>query len=131
VTQHQNETAASATVDDAGHDKAFRGLLASLSDCFARSETRETFARVTRGMLMELDDVNCWSLSEAIGERGPHRLHHLVSRAVWDEQAVLQRTAAWAVGLLDNGDAILITSLLTSRSSAPGERAGRVREDGE
>jgi SRSO17 transposase len=59
-------------------------------------------------MLMELEDVNCWSLSEAIGERGPHRLHHLLARAVWDEQTVLQRTAAWAVDLLDDGDGILI-----------------------
>ena len=108
MTQHQNETAASATVDDTGHDTAFGGLLASLSGYFARSETRETFARMTRGMLMELEDVNCWSLAEAIGERGPHRLHHLLSRAVWDEQAVLERTAAWAVDLLDDGDGILI-----------------------
>ena len=82
--------------------------MACLSDCFARSETRETFARMTRGMLMELQDVNCWSLAEAIGERGPHRLHHLLSRAVWDEEAVLERTADWAVGLLDDGDGILI-----------------------
>ena len=86
----------------------FGGLLASLSDCFARCETRETFAGMARGMLMELEDVNCWSLSEAIGERGPHRLHHLLSRAVRDEEAVLERTAAWTVGLLDDGDGILI-----------------------
>ncbi|MCY0924581.1 transposase, partial [Streptomyces sp. H27-G5] len=90
------------------HDMAFGGLLASMAGCFARSETRETFARMTRGMLMELEDVNCWSLSEAIGERGPHRPHHLLSRAVWDEQQVLERTARWAVGLLDDGDGVLI-----------------------
>ncbi|WP_316959706.1 IS701 family transposase [Streptomyces sp. TRM68367] len=97
-----------ATVDHEGHGIAFGGLLASVADCFARCETRETFARMTRGMLMELEDLNCWSLSEAIGERGPHRLHHLLSRAVWDEQAVLERTADWAVGLLDDGEGILI-----------------------
>jgi SRSO17 transposase len=108
VTQHQNETAASPTVDDEGHEIAFGGLLASLSGCFTHCETRKTFARMARGMLMELEDVNCWSLAEAIGERGRHRLHHLLSRAVWDEQAVLERTAAWAVGLLDDGDGILI-----------------------
>ncbi|MGI5136626.1 MULTISPECIES: IS701 family transposase [unclassified Streptomyces] len=108
MTQHQDETAASTTVDHEGHEAAFGALLASLSDCFARSESRETFARMTRGMLMELEDVNCWSLAEAIGERGPHRLHHLLSRAVWDEQAVLERTADWAVDLLDDGDGVLI-----------------------
>ncbi|MEY9997054.1 SRSO17 transposase [Streptomyces sp. V4I8] len=108
MSQDQNETAASATVDHEGHEAAFGALLASFSTCFARSETRETFARMTRGMLMELEDVNCWSLAEAIGERGPHRLHHLLSRAVWDEQAVLERTALWAVNLLDDGDGVLI-----------------------
>jgi SRSO17 transposase len=108
VTQDQNETAASTTVDHESHGIAFGSLLASVADCFARSETRETFARMARGMLMELEDVNCWSLAEAIGERGPHRLHHLLSRGVWDEQAVLERTAAWAVDLLDDGDGVLI-----------------------
>ena len=108
MTQHQTDTAAAATVDHEGHETAFRGLLASVAGCFARSEPRETFARMTRGMLMELEDVNCWSLAEAIGERGPHRLHHLLSRAVWDEEAVLQRTAVWAVDLLDVGDGVLI-----------------------
>ena len=108
MTQHQSETAVAVTVDHEGHETAFGGLLASVSGCFARCETRETFARMTRGILMELEDVNCWSLAEAIGEKGPHRLHHLLSRAVWDEEAVLQRTAAWAVDLLDDGDGILI-----------------------
>jgi SRSO17 transposase len=108
VTQDQNETAAPITLDQEGHEAGFGGLLASVAGCFARSESRETFARMTRGMLMELEDVNCWSLAEAIGERGPHRLHHLLSRAVWDQEAVLKRTALWAVDLLDDGDGVLI-----------------------
>lgn len=108
MTQHQKETAASATIDGRDHEAALGALLVSLSGCFARSETRDTFGRMTRGMMLELEDVNCWSLAEAMGERGPHRLHHLLSRAVWDERAVLERTAAWAVDLLDDGDGILI-----------------------
>jgi hypothetical protein len=36
-----------------------------------------------RGLLMELDDHNCWTIAEAVGHRGPHRLQHLLSRAVW------------------------------------------------
>ncbi len=53
---------------------------------------------------MEFEDVNCWSLAEAIRERGPHRLHHLLSRAVWDAEAVLEQTAAWTACLLGDGD---------------------------
>ena len=41
------------------------------------------------GLLMELEDHNCWTIAEAVGHRGPHRLQHLLSRAVWDEQQVL------------------------------------------
>ncbi|MEU0950575.1 hypothetical protein ABZ379_49395 [Streptomyces canus] len=47
---------------------------------------------MARGILMELEDVNCWSLAEVIGEQGPHRLHHLLSRTVWDEEPVTART---------------------------------------
>ncbi|MER7577621.1 IS701 family transposase [Streptomyces sp. NPDC126514] len=108
MTKDQNETAASATVDHSGHEAVFGGLLVSVAGCSARSESRETFGRMAQGMLMELEDVNCWSLAEAIGERGLHRLHHLLSRAVWDQEAVLGRTAAWAVDLLDDGDGVLI-----------------------
>jgi hypothetical protein len=34
------------------------------------------------GLLMELEDHNCWTIAEAVGHRGPHRLQHLLSRAV-------------------------------------------------
>jgi hypothetical protein len=32
------------------------------------------------------EDHNCWTIAEAVGHRGPHRLQHLLSRAVWDDQ---------------------------------------------
>lgn len=57
---------------------------------------------------MELEGVNCWTLAEAIGHSGPHRLQHLLSRASWDDRQVLDQAAAWAVASLDDGEAILI-----------------------
>jgi hypothetical protein len=60
------------------------------------------------GLLMELDDHNCWTIAEAVGHRGPHRLQHLLSRAVWDHQQMLGTASAWAAGHLDDGDAVLI-----------------------
>jgi SRSO17 transposase len=79
-----------------------------LACSFPRRETRATFREMTEGLLMELEKVNCWSLAEAIGHTGPHRLQHLLSRAAWDERAVLDAAAAWAVAQLDDGDAVLI-----------------------
>jgi len=72
------------------------------------------------GLLMELDDHNCWTIAEAIGHRGPHRLQHLLSRAVWDDQQVLDIAAAWAAGHLDDGDAVLIVDETADEKSSAG-----------
>lgn len=78
-----------------------------LACSFPRRETRATFREMTQGLLMELEDVNCWTLAEAVGHGGPHRLQHLLSRASWDDRAALDAAAAWAVAHLDDGDAVL------------------------
>lgn len=79
-----------------------------LAGCFPRRETRGTFRQMAEGLLMELEDVSCWTLAEAVGHPGPHRLQHLLSRASWDDEAVLDQAAGWAVARLDDGDGVLI-----------------------
>ena len=79
------------------------------------------------GLLMELEDYNCWSLAEAVGHRGPHRLQHLLSRAVWDDQQVLDAAAAWAVAQLDDGDAVLIVDETADEKSST-DAAGAARQ---
>ncbi|MFI9272118.1 transposase [Kitasatospora sp. NPDC052896] len=79
-----------------------------MAGCFPRRETRATFRELTEGLLMELEDVNCWTLAEAVGHSGPHRFQHLLSRASWDDQQVLDQAAAWAVQALDDGEGVLI-----------------------
>jgi len=48
----------------------------------SRRETRQSCGQMLHGLLMELDDHNCWTIAEAAGHRGPHRLQHLLSRAL-------------------------------------------------
>jgi len=79
------------------------------------------------GLLMELDDHNCWTIAEAAGHRGPHRLQHLLSRAVWDDQRVLDLAAAWAVSHLDDGDAVLIV-YETADEKSSADCAGAARQ---
>jgi Domain of unknown function (DUF4158)/DDE superfamily endonuclease len=82
------------------------------------------------GLLMELDDHNCWTIAEAAGHRGPHRLQHLLSRAVWDDQQVADIASAWAAGHLDDGDAVLIVDeTADEKSSADCAGAARRRSD--
>ena len=79
------------------------------------------------GLLMELEDYNCWTIAEALGHSGPHRLQHLLSRAVWDDQQVLQRAADWAAGRLDDGDAVLIVDETADAKSST-DAAGAARQ---
>jgi SRSO17 transposase len=82
---------------------------------------------MVEGLLMELEDYNCWSIAEAAGHRGPHRLQHLLSRAVWDEQQLLDSAAAWAVGYLGDQDAVLIVDETADEKSS-GDAVGAARQ---
>lgn len=104
-----------------------RDLLGRVAGCFPRRETRQTAAEMVSGLLMELEDYNCWTIAEALGHSGPHRLQHLLSRAVWDEQQVLQRAADWAAGRLDDGDAVLIVDETADAKSST-DAAGAARQ---
>jgi SRSO17 transposase len=79
------------------------------------------------GLLMELEDHNCWTIAEAAGRCGPHRLQHLLSRAVWDDQQVLDIASAWAAGHLDDGDAVLIVDETADEKSSS-DAAGAARQ---
>ena len=63
---------------------------------------------MVRGLLMELDDHDCWTIAEAVGHRGPHRLQHLRSARSGADQQMLDTASAWAAEHLDDGDAVLI-----------------------
>jgi len=73
---------------------------------------------MVNGLLMELEDYNCWSIAEAVGHRGPHRLQHLLSRAAWDDEQVLDAAVAWAVARLDDDDAVLVVDETADEKSS-------------
>ena len=73
---------------------------------------------MVRGLLMELDDHSCWTIAEAAGHRGPHRLQHFLSRAVWDDQQMPDVASVWAARHLDDGDAVLIVDETADEKSS-------------
>ncbi len=87
---------------------ALGAVTEEIADCFKRREPRAVVREMTEAMLMELDTRNCWTLAEALGHRGPHRLQHLLSRAAVDHDGARDRIAAWAAGELADPDAVLI-----------------------
>ena len=102
-------------------------LLGQVAGCFPRWETRQSCSQMVGGLLMELEDYNCWTIAEAVGHRGPHRLQHLLSRAVWDDQQVLDIAAGWAAGYLDDGDGVLIVDETADEKSST-DAAGAARQ---
>jgi SRSO17 transposase len=102
-------------------------LLGRVAGCFPRRETRQSCRQMVAGLLMELEDHNCGTIAEAAGHRGPHRLQHLLSRAVWDERQVLNAASAWAVSHLDDGDAVLIVDETADEKSSA-DAAGAARQ---
>ena len=114
----QDAAVAAGTVADEAWSALLADLLGRVAGCFPRRETRQSCGQMVRGLLMELDDHNCWTIAEAVGHRGPHRMQHLLSRAVWDDQQVLGTASAWAVEHLDDGDAVLIVDETADEKSS-------------
>ena len=85
---------------------------------------------MVNGFLMELDDYNCWTIAEAAGHPGPHRMQHLLSRAHCDDGQMLDTAAAWAAGYLAAGqarDTVLIVDE-TADAKSPADCAGAARQ---
>jgi SRSO17 transposase len=128
VVRHDHDAAvAAATVADDARSALVADLLGRVAGCFPRRETRQSCGQMVSGLLMELDDHNCWTIAEAAGHRGPHRLQHLLSRAVWDDQRVLDIASAWVAGHLDDGDGVLIVDETADEKSS-GTPAGAARQ---
>ncbi|MFC5643196.1 hypothetical protein [Kitasatospora cinereorecta] len=82
MTTNQDAAAVEATVAQEVWRDAFGEVTGLVAGCFPRRETRRTFAEMTEALLMGIERANCWTLAEALGHSGPHRLQHFLARAV-------------------------------------------------
>ena len=131
MRKNNRTTAADVSVDDAGHAGLLDDLLGRVAPCFARRETRMTCRDMVHGLLMELEDHNCWAIAAAAGHPGPHRMQHLLSRARCDDQGILDSAADWAAGHLtagqDESDVVLIVDE-TGDAKSSADCAGAARQ---
>jgi SRSO17 transposase len=133
VEQNRKTAAADASVDHDVHQGLLDELMERVASCFARRETRLTCRDMVHGLLSGLEDRNCWTMAEAAGHPGPHRMQHLLSRARCDEQRMLDAAADWAAGHLsagqgdDGGDVGLIVDETADEKSSDG-CAGAARQ---
>src|SRR5258708_38637456 len=64
---------------------------------FARAEARQRAQAYLRGLLSPVERKNGWQLAEAVGDRTPYALQHLLGRADWDPDAVRDDLRAYVV----------------------------------
>lgn len=74
----------------------------------ARPETRTSARQMNRALLAPLTRKNCWTLAEHAGHRAPHRIQHLLNRAVLNEAALAACLRGYVIGHLGTEDVVLV-----------------------
>jgi SRSO17 transposase len=75
---------------------------------FARSEVRGRLRAYLRGLLSPIERKNGWQLAEALGDRTPHGVQHLLGRAEWSADAVRDDLLGYAKEHLADPQGILV-----------------------
>jgi SRSO17 transposase len=60
------------------------------------------------GLLADLPRKNCWTIAEHAGDASPDGMQHLLSRAVWDEDAVRDDIRGYVTEHLGDPEAVLV-----------------------
>lgn len=80
-----------------------------IANRFFRSEVRERAYRYLGGLLAEVGRKNSWQMAEAIGERRPRGIQHLLNDARWDPGAVREDLREYVMEHLgDENSGVLI-----------------------
>src|SRR5260221_13797481 len=110
-------------------------VVARIGPRFARAEARRRAQAYLRGLLSPVERKNGWQLAEAVGDRTPYALQHLLGRADWDPEAVRDDLRAYVVEHLGDAQAILVvdeTGVVKkgTHSAGRGQAVRRLRGQG-
>jgi SRSO17 transposase len=98
----------SVDVDPARWQELFDELLGRVAGRFARVDLRRRAKAFVRGLLADLPRKNCWTIAEHAGNPNPDGMQHLLSRAVWDHDAVRDDVRDYLVEHLGDPGAVLV-----------------------
>jgi SRSO17 transposase len=86
----------------------FEAMMGRIAGRFARVEPRRRAGALVAGLLAPLPRKNCWTLAEHAGDATPDGMQHLLSRAVWDADAVRDDVRGYVVEHLGDPGAVLV-----------------------
>ena len=78
-----------------------------LGPVFTRCDLRSNAEAYVRALLVPGVAGNCWALAQAVGHARPYRLQHLLSGAVWDEDAVRDHVRDFIARHLGTGGVLI------------------------
>ncbi|WP_410054921.1 transposase [Micromonospora sp. Mcm103] len=96
-------------------------LLARFAYRLGRAQPRKQALSYLAGLLSPLAVKNGWTLAEAAGDTTPDRMQRLLSRSLWDPDAVRDDLFAYVREHLSHNDGVLIDPDRRSVSLTPGE----------
>ncbi|WP_152990781.1 IS701 family transposase, partial [Sphaerimonospora mesophila] len=108
MRNHDQKTAAAAIVESELLERKFTELTSAIAGTFGRVETRKAATGYLRGLLSEIPRKTCWDLGKHAGYETPDVMQRLLSRAVWDEDAVRDVVRRYVTGHLADPDAVLV-----------------------
>lgn len=89
-------------------EQQFDNLTQRIAGRFARPEARQQASDYLRGLLSPVERKNGWQLAEHLGHTAPHRVQHLLDRAVWEDALVRSDLRAYVVENLADKNAVLV-----------------------
>lgn len=102
------ETAATVTLEPELLERKFTELTSAIAGAFGRVEPRRAATGYLRGLLSEIPRKTCWDLGKHAGHTTPDVMQRLLSRAIWDEDAVRDAVRRYVISHLAGEDAVLV-----------------------
>ncbi len=109
VQERQGDSGSQPEVEDVdGWAVQLQDLVDRIGHHFARSEARARVLGYLTGLLSSIERKNGWQLAEAVGDRNPYGMQHLLGRADWDADAVRDELQTYAIDHLGDPAGILV-----------------------
>ncbi|WP_328609589.1 IS701 family transposase [Amycolatopsis sp. NBC_00345] len=86
----------------------FEEMISRIAGRFTRVEPRRRARALLLGLLSDLPDRNCWTISEHAGDDTPGGIQHLLRKAVWDADEVRDDLRDYVTEHLGDTGAVLV-----------------------
>jgi SRSO17 transposase len=100
--------AAADSVDPQRWLAEFETAFGQVAGRFARRDVAAGARDLLAGLVAPLERKNCWTIAEHVGHDSPHRLQHLLGRAVWDADGARDDVRFYVLGHLADPGAVLV-----------------------